>query len=51
MLEMNITRETYRGISQEFGYSEDSWYGHLLDHLTVDLGDIEHQWSRPGSRL
>lgn len=37
LLEMDITGETFRSISQEFGYSEYALSRHLKKHLIVDL--------------
>ena len=41
LLEMEISGETFRRISREFGYSEDALARHKSNHLTVDLGDVK----------
>ncbi|RJE46817.1 hypothetical protein A7K50_12390 [Dehalobacter sp. MCB1] len=41
LLEMEISGETYRGISQDFGYSEDALRRHKLRHLIIDLSEIK----------
>ena len=40
LLEMDITSETFRSISREFGYHVDALRRHKENHLTVDLADI-----------
>jgi hypothetical protein len=41
LLEMDISGETFRGISREFGYSEDALSRHKANHLTLDIGAVK----------
>lgn len=41
LLEMEISGETFRGISRDFGYSEDALRRHKLRHLIIDLSEIK----------
>jgi len=41
LLEMEISSETFRRISREFGYSEDALSRHKTNHLIVDLGNVK----------
>jgi hypothetical protein len=41
LLEMEITGETYRGISREFGYSEDALARHKANHLLKELSEVK----------
>ena len=41
LLEMEISGETFRGISREFGYSEDALSRHKANHLTLDLSEVK----------
>jgi hypothetical protein len=40
LLRMDISHESFRKISQEYGYSEFALRRHKENHLTVDLGDL-----------
>jgi hypothetical protein len=40
LLEMDISGETFRGISREFCYSEDALSRHKANHLSKDVGDV-----------
>jgi hypothetical protein len=40
LLKMDITGETYRGLSQIYGYSEDALSRHRMNHLKNDLADV-----------
>jgi hypothetical protein len=40
LLRMALSHKTYRGLSREFGYSEDALRRHRLRHLEVDLGEV-----------
>jgi len=41
LLEMEITGETFRGLSREFGYSEDALSRHKSNHLVIDLSEAK----------
>lgn len=41
LLEMEITGETFRGLSREFGYSEDALSRHRSNHLVIDLSEAK----------
>jgi hypothetical protein len=41
LLEMEITGETYRKLSQIYGYSEFALRRHKENHLVVDLSDVK----------
>lgn len=41
LLEMEITGETFRNISQEFGYSEYALRRHKENHLVIDLSEAK----------
>lgn len=41
LLEMDLSGETFRGISREFGYSEDALSRHKANHLKCDLSDVK----------
>jgi len=38
---MEITGETFRGLSREFGYSEDALSRHKSNHLVIDLSEAK----------
>jgi flagellar biosynthesis chaperone FliJ len=38
---MEITGETFRGLSREYGYSEDALARHKANHLTIDLSEVK----------
>jgi len=40
LLEMEISGETFRVISREFGYSEDALSRHKTNHLILDLSEV-----------
>jgi len=40
LLEMEITHETYRTISNDFGYSEAALKRHKANHLILDLSEV-----------
>lgn len=40
LLEMDISRESYRSISQDFAYSEDALRRHKENHLTAQVADV-----------
>lgn len=40
LLKMEITHETYRTVSLDFGYSVDALKRHKTNHLIVDLADV-----------
>lgn len=41
LLEMEITGETFRGLSREFGYSEDALARHKANHLLSELSEVK----------
>ncbi len=41
LLEMEISGETFRGISREYGYSEDALSRHKANHLILDLSEVK----------
>jgi hypothetical protein len=43
---MEITGETFRGLSREFGYSEDALSRHKANHLMVDLNDVRQTMAK-----
>ena len=40
LLEMDLTGETYRSISQDCPYSEDALRRHKTNHIIADVGDV-----------
>ena len=40
LLEMDLTGETYRSISQDCPYSEDALRRHKTNHIAADVGDV-----------
>lgn len=46
LLEMDLTGETYRSISQDCPYSEDALRRHKTNHIIADVGDVREAMIR-----